>query len=88
MMDTVIMICVVVATIAFVMLVVQAIHTLKQLTHTGKAVEYLALNADSKLTALDPMVTGMKNVSGILNNAWFRVAGGMYGLISKISGKK
>lgn len=82
-METVLIICAIVATLAFTGLMVQAIITLRQITNAGKAVEYLALNADSKLTALDPVVDSCKNVSSMINNAWFKTAGLVYGLVSR-----
>ncbi len=59
-MDIILTTCAIIVTLAFVALVAQAILTLQQLRHTAKAVEYLALNADGKLTALDPLITGVK----------------------------
>lgn len=87
-METVLIICAIVATLAFAGLMIQAIITLRQFTHTGKAIEYLALNADSKLEALDPVVRGVRNVSGVLNNAWFKGAATVYGFISHFNKKK
>ena len=87
-MKIVLMICAIIATLAFTGLMIQAIITLRQFTHTGKAVEYLALNADSKLEALDPVVTSVKNVSNIVNNAWFKGAAAVYGGVSQLSRKK
>lgn len=81
-------ICAIAATGAFIALIVQAIITLRQFTNTGKAVEYLALNADSKLEALDPVVSSVKNVSQVMNNAWFKGAAVVYSLVSKISSAK
>ena len=49
-------VCAVAATLAFVALAVQAILTLRQVRHTAKAVEYLALNADARAYRLDPLV--------------------------------
>lgn len=84
----VISICVSVLTVALLFLIVQAIRTLRQFEHTGKAVEYLVLNADSKLEALDPVVTSVKNVSGVLNNVWFKGASIVYALVSKVKRQK
>lgn len=85
-MQTVLIICAIAATLALIALIVQAILTLRQLTDTCKAVEYLALNADSKLEALDPVVTSVKNVSNIMNNAWFKGAAAVYAVVSKFKG--
>jgi len=82
-METILVTCAVVVTLAFVALVVQAVLTLQQVRHTAKAVEYLALNADGKLTALDPIVTGIKSVSNAVSNGWFRAAQSVYGLFSR-----
>ncbi len=84
-MEVILVICAVIVTLAFVSLVVQAILTLQQVRHTAKAVEYLALNADGKLTALDPIVNGIKTVSNGISAGWFSVARTVYGLFS---GKK
>jgi uncharacterized protein YoxC len=82
-MDVILITCAVIVTLAFVALVVQAILTLQQLRHTAKAVEYLALNADGKLTALDPVIGAVKAVSGAVTNGWFKAAQTIYGLFSR-----
>ncbi|HBA60163.1 MAG TPA: hypothetical protein DCZ92_04995 [Elusimicrobia bacterium] len=82
-MNTILVVCIVVATLAFVALVVQFILTLQQVRHTARAVEYLALNADGKLTALDPVIEGVKSVSGAISSGWFRLAQTVYGLFSR-----
>lgn len=81
--STLVTVCVVVVTLAFVGLVVQAVLTLQQLRHTAKAVEYLALNADGKLTALDPVIGAVKSVSGAVSSGWFKIAQTVYGLFSR-----
>jgi uncharacterized protein YoxC len=82
-MNTIIIVCIVTATLAFVALAVQAVLTLQQVRHTAKAVEYLALNADSKLTALDPVVEGVKNVTAAVSSGWFKAASAVYGFFAK-----
>lgn len=82
-MDVILITCAVIVTLAFVALVVQAIQTLQQLRHTAKAVEYLALNADGKLTALDPVIGAVKAVSGAVTNGWFKAAQTIYGFFSR-----
>ncbi len=82
-METILTVCAIVVTIAFVALVVQAILTLQQVRHTARAVEYLALNADGKLTAMDPMINAVKNVSSAVSNGWFKIAQTVYGLFSR-----
>lgn len=82
-MDVIIVSCVVIVTLAFVALVVQAVLTLQQVRHTAKAVEYLALNADGKLTALDPLVGAVKTVSSAVSNGWFKAAQTVYGFFSR-----
>lgn len=82
-METIFLICAVIVTLAFVALVVQAILTLQQLRHTAKAVEYLALNADGKLTALDPVITGVKSVSNAVSAGWFKAAQMVYGMFAR-----
>jgi uncharacterized protein YoxC len=82
-METILTVCAIIVTLAFVALVVQAVLTLQQVRHTARAVEYLALNADGKLTALDPVIGAVKGVSSAVSNGWFRVAKAVYGLFSK-----
>ncbi|MBI4352125.1 MAG: hypothetical protein HY550_11875 [Elusimicrobia bacterium] len=82
-METILIVCAVVVTLAFVALAVQAVLTLQQVRHTAKAVEYLALNADGKLTALDPVIGAVKSVSGAVSSGWFRIAQAVYGLFSR-----
>jgi len=82
-MNTLLMVCVVVVTLAFVALVVQAILTLQQVRHTAQAAEYLALNADGKLTALDPVIDGVKSVSAAVSSGWFKLARTLYGFFTR-----
>lgn len=82
-MDVIILTCVIIVTLAFVALVVQAILTLQQVRYTAKAVEYLALNADGKLTAMDPVIGAVKDVSNAFTNGWFKIARSVYGLFTK-----
>lgn len=81
-MSTILTVCAVIATLAFVALAGQAIVTLRQVCRTAKAVEYLALNADGKLTALDPVVGAVKSVSCAISSGWFRLAQTVYGLFA------
>lgn len=82
-MDTIFTVCAVAATLAFVALAVQAILTLRQVRHTAKAVEYLALNADGKLTALDPLVNAAQTLAGGISSGWFRAAQMVYNFFKK-----
>lgn len=82
-MEIILVSCAIIVTLAFVALVVQAILTLQQMRHTAKAVEYLALNADGKLTAMDPVIGAVKNVSNAVSSGWFKAAQMIYGLFSK-----
>ncbi|MGD9643934.1 MAG: hypothetical protein AB7V08_14515 [Elusimicrobiales bacterium] len=82
-MDIILTTCAIIVTLAFVALVAQAILTLQQLRHTAKAVEYLALNADGKLTALDPLITGVKSVTDAVSSGWFKAAQAVYGLFTR-----
>jgi len=82
-METILVVCAIIVTLAFVALVVQAVLTLQQVRHTAKAVEYLALNADGKLTALDPIITGVKSVSNAVSNGWFKAAELVYGMFKR-----
>ena len=82
-MPTILIVCAVIVTLSFVTLVFQAVLTLAQIRHTAKAVEFLALNADGKLTALDPIVNGIRTVSNGISAGWFGIARTVYGLFSK-----
>lgn len=82
-MDVILVTCAIIVTLAFVALVVQAVLTLQQLRHTAKAVEYLALNADGKLTAMDPVIGAVKTVSNAVTAGWFKAAQTIYGLFSR-----
>ena len=80
-MSTVLIVCAVAATIAFIGFVFHAVETLIQVRHTAKAVEYLALNADNKLAALDPMISAAKSVSENVSSGWFRAVQFFYNLV-------
>lgn len=82
-MNTIIIVCLVTVSLAFVALAVQAVLTLQQVRHTARAVEYLALNADGKLTALDPVIDGVRNVTSAVSSGWFKIASTVYGLFAK-----
>jgi len=82
-METILTVCAIIVTLAFVALVAQAVLTLQQIRHTAQAMEYLALNADGKLTALDPIINGVKSVSSAISNGWFKAAQTVYGLFSR-----
>jgi len=82
-METTLLVCAVVVTLAFVALVIQAVLTLQQVRHTAQAVEYLALNADGKLTALDPVIGAVKSISGAVSSGWFKIAQTIYGLFTR-----
>jgi len=86
-MQTIMIVCAVIVTLAFVALVVQAVLTLAQIRHTAQAVEFLALNADSKLTALDPIVNGIKTVTNGISAGWFGAARTFYGFFSRNKGE-
>lgn len=81
--NTILIVCAVIITLAFVALVTQAILTLQQVRNTARAVEYLALNADGKLTALDPVIGAVKNVSSAVSSGWFKLAQTVYGLFAR-----
>jgi len=82
-MTTILVACAVTITLAFVALAAQAICTLRQVRHTARAVEYLALNADGKLTALDPVVNAVQTVASGISSGWFRMAQTVYKLFKK-----
>lgn len=80
-MDTVLIVCAVAVTITVIVFVFHAVETLIQVRHTAKAVEYLALNADNKLAALDPMINAAKSVSENVSSGWFRAVQFFYNLV-------
>lgn len=82
-METILIVCAVIVTLAFVALVVQAVLTLQQVRHTAKAVEFLALNADGKLTELDPVIGAVKTVTGAVSSGWFKLAQVFYGMLAR-----
>jgi len=82
-METILTVCAILITLAFVSLAVQAILTLQQVRHTAKAVDYLALNADGKLTALDPLISGVKSVTDAVSSGWFTAAKTVYGFFKR-----
>lgn len=82
-METILIVCAIVVTLAFVTLVVQAVLTLQQVRHTAKAVEFLALNADGKLTALDPMIGAVQSVTSAVSSGWFKLAQVFYGMLAR-----
>ena len=82
-METIFIVCAVVVTLAFVALVIQAVMTLQQVRHTAKAVEFLALNADGKLTELDPVFGAVRTVTGAVSSGWFKLAQVFYGMLAR-----
>jgi len=82
-METILTVCAIIVTLAFVALAVQGVLTLQQVRHTAKAVEYLALNADGKLTALDPLISGVRSVTDAVSSGWFTAAKAVYGLFKR-----
>ncbi len=82
-MTTIFAACAVTVTLAFVALAAQAILTLRQVRRTAKAVEYLALNADGKLTALDPVVDAAQTMASGISSGWFRIARAVYDFFKK-----
>ena len=82
-MENILIVCAVIVTVAFVALVVQAVLTLQQVRHTAKAVEFLALNADGKLTALDPVIGAVQSVTTAVSSGWFKLAQVFYGMLAR-----
>ncbi|MBI4657192.1 MAG: hypothetical protein HY746_10700 [Elusimicrobia bacterium] len=75
--------CAVIVTIAFVIFVIQAFATLKQVQHTAKAVEHLALNADSHIEAFDKTIDSVKTFSMGVSSGWLKLIQFVAGIISK-----
>ena len=82
-MTTILVVCAVTGTLFFVALAAQAILTLQQVRHTARALEYLALNAAGKLTALDQVVNAAQAVAGGISSGWFRAAQAIFGFFSR-----
>jgi hypothetical protein len=81
-MSIALLICAITVTVMFTALAVQAILTLAQIRNTAKAAEHLALNADGKLTSLDPIVDAVKTVSNGVSSGWFKMARAVYSLFA------
>lgn len=82
-MNVTLVICAVVVTIAFVVLVVQAVLTLIQVRHTARAVELFALNANDKLTAMNSVVDAVKSVCLGISSGWFGLAQFIFNLFKR-----
>lgn len=66
--------CVLVAVVAFVVLVVFAIRTLIQILHTAQAVEYLAISTAEKVDKTQSTFVLLDNVSSFLDSGIFKIA--------------
>lgn len=64
--------CVLVAVLAFLVLVVFAIRTLIQVMHTAEAVEYLAISTAEKVDKTQSTFALIDNISSFLNSGAFK----------------
>ena len=68
-------IMVLIAVIAFVILVIYAAQTLIQIKKTAESVEYLALTTAEKVDKTNSTFELINNVSSVLDNGLYRVLG-------------
>lgn len=64
--------CVLVAVVAFVILVVFAVRTLLQVTRTAEAVEYLAVTTAENVEKTKSAFTLIDNVSSLLDSSFYK----------------
>ncbi len=64
--------CVLVAVIAFVILVAFAVRTLLQVTRTAEAVEYLAVTTAENVEKTKSAFTLIDNVSSLLDSSFYK----------------
>ena len=76
--------CVLVAVVAFLVLVVFAIRTFIQLIHTAEAVEYLALSAADKVDKTQSTFALLDNVSSFLDSGIFKAARAGFGFVQHL----
>lgn len=77
-------ICVLVAVVAFVVLVVYAVSTFIQITHTAEAVEYLAMTTAENVDKTKSTFALMDNISTFLDSGFYKAAKLGVELVSKL----
>ena len=77
-------ICVLVAVIAFVILVIYAVKTFIQIVHTAEAVEYLAMTTAEKVDKTNSTFALLDNVSTFLDSGFYKAAKLGVDLVNKL----
>ena len=67
-------ICVLVAVVAFVILVIFAVRTFLQITRTAEAVEYLAMTTAEKVDKTNSTFALLDNFSTFLDSGFYKAA--------------
>lgn len=65
-------ICVLIAVVAFVMLVIVAVRALLQITRTAEAAEYLMITTAEKVDQTKSAFDLVENVSTFLDSGWYK----------------
>ena len=79
--------CVLIAVLAFLVLVVFAIRTLIQIMHTAEAVEYLALSTAEKVDKTQSTFVLLDNISSFLDSGIFKAFKTGVDLVSRLRSK-
>lgn len=69
-MNIVLMTCAVVVTVTFVFLALEAIDTLRQIRKTAAEAEKLAINANDRLTDIQPAFQAVNSVTNSVVSGW------------------
>lgn len=77
-------ICVLVAVVAFVVLVIYAVKTFIQIVHTAEAVEYLAMTTAEKVDKTNSTFALLDNVSTFLDSGFYKAAKLGVDLVNKL----
>ncbi len=67
-------ICTLVAVVAFIILVIYAVRTFIQITHTAEAVEYLAMTTAESVEKTKSTFALMDNISTFLDSGFYKAA--------------
>ena len=80
--------CVLIAVVAFVILVVVAIKTLIQIAHTAEAVEYLAVSTAEKVEKTRSTFELLDNVSSLLDSGFYKAVKTGVDFVHRLRGGK
>lgn len=72
-MNIVLITCAVVITVTFVFLALEAIETLRQVRKTASEVEKLAINANERLTDIQPAFQAVNSVTNSVVSGWGKI---------------